>query len=129
MFGRTRHLVNAVSAVKVLQKEAFNQGLNFTIQGSAAELMKAGLISLYEENLLYRPDFTFIAPVHDEYVFSADSKSLPELLPKVVKIMERTPVGFKIPIKAAVSLGKNFGEQHELEEFTSSMIERVLNEQ
>lgn len=128
VFGRLRHLPEATSPIKRLAREAQTQGLNFTIQGSAAELMKVGLITLFNEGLLFQDDFTFIAPVHDEYVFSANSEALPNILPRVVEIMEYTPKSFTVPILAEASIGPNFAKQYELNHnFSIDNIRRARN--
>jgi len=128
VFGRLRHLPDATSPIKRLAREAQTQGLNFTIQGSAAELMKVGLITLFNEGLLFQDDFTFIAPVHDEYVFSANSEALPNILPRVVEIMEYTPKSFTVPILAEASIGPNFARQYELNHnFSIDNIRRARN--
>jgi len=128
LFGRKRHLPNIASPIRKLKSEAQGQGLNFTIQGSAGELMKLGLISTNYENLLFCEDHTFIVPVHDEYVFSANSAYVHEWLPKVVEIMQRTPKGFSVPIVAEASIGINFAKQNELHgDFSKENIQRTLN--
>ena len=128
IFGRTRHLPNIASPIRKLRSEAEGQGLNFTIQGSAGELMKLGLITLDAEELLFCDDHTFIVPVHDEYVFSADSSKVHEWLPKVVEIMQRTPKGFAVPIIAEASIGPNFARQFELEgDLSQENIRKVLD--
>lgn len=126
LFGRVRRLPNLKSPIKVLKREAEGQALNFTIQGSCGELMKMGLVTLYNDNLLFEDHFTFIAPVHDEYVFSADSKRVHEWLPKVKEIMERTPKGFKVPIIAEAEIGPNFADQRGLSNFSPEHIQEVL---
>ncbi len=114
LFGRPRYFPNITSPIKALRAEAENQALNHTIQGSCAELMRAALVSLLDEGILFQNDFTFIAPVHDEFVFSCTVEAAAKYLPKVKEIMERTPPGFKVPIIAESSIGPNFGDQREL---------------
>jgi DNA polymerase-1 len=127
LFGRIRRLPNLASPIKALKKEAEGQGLNFTIQGSCAELMKSSMSTLYHEGLLFTDDFTFIAPIHDEFVFSAKASKVHEWISKVKAIMELTPEGFSVPIEAAVEIGPNFADQRELTEFTPEAIQEVLN--
>ena len=127
LFGRVRRLPDIASPIGALRKSAENQGLNHTIQGTAGEFMKAGLNTLYAEGMLFEPDRTFIAPVHDEYVFSADSKKVHEWLSDTVDIMERTPEGFLVPLIAEASIGPNFGAQEELNgDFSEENIAKTL---
>ncbi len=128
MFGRHRRLPNIKSPIGKLRSEAQGQGLNFTIQGAAGELMKLGLMTLDREGLLFAEDHTFIVPVHDEYVFSADSTKVHKWLSQTVEIMQRTPKGFSVPIIAEVSIGKNFAKQNELNgDLSYENIQRTLH--
>ncbi len=129
MFGRHRRLPNIKSPIGKLRSEAQGQGLNFTIQGAAGELMKLGLMTLDREGLLFAEDHTFIVPVHDEYVFSADSTKVHKWLSQAVEIMQRTPKGFSVPIIAEVSIGKNFAKQNELNgDLSYENIQRTLHD-
>ncbi len=126
IFGRSRYLPDVRSTISFLKNKAEGQGLNFTIQGSAAELMKVGLITLAQENLLFEKDFTFIAPVHDQYVFSAKRSLVSTWLPKVMEIMERVPKGFVVPIIADATIGPNFAKEAEIgRDFSQTNIDAV----
>jgi len=128
IFGRRRRLPDIASPIKALAKSAENQGLNFTIQGSAGELMKLSMLSLDESNLLFHEDYKFIAPVHDEFVWSCKKEKASELIKQAVEIMERTPRGFSVPLIAEASIGINFADQIELKgDFSPKNIERALD--
>ncbi len=114
LFGRTRHLPDIKSPIRVLRSSAETQALNATIQGTAGDIMKLSLNTLWSEKLLFLKDFRFIMQVHDEFVFSCTHEAAAELMPKVREIMQRVPKGFRVPIVAEVSIGPNFGDQREL---------------
>jgi DNA polymerase-1 len=126
LFGRVRRLPNLNSPIKALKHEAEGQALNFTIQGSCAELMKAAINTMYANNLLFEDDFTFIAPVHDEVVFSAKRSEVHKWLPKVKEIMERVPQDFSVPLDAEAAIGPNFAEQWDVgSDLSQEAIDRV----
>jgi DNA polymerase-1 len=114
LFGRPRYFPNANSPIKALANEAFNAGINHTIQGSCAELMRVAMANLYDQELLYSEGIHFIAPVHDEFVWSVRVDKLEDLAKKAVKIMTAVPDGFTVPMDVGVSIGLNFADQHEV---------------
>jgi DNA polymerase-1 len=127
LFGRPRYFPNANSPIKALSAESFNQGLNHTIQGSCAELMRASLGDLHEQGLLYSDDYHWIAPVHDEFVWSCTYEAAPGLIEKAVEIMTAVPDWFEVPMEVGVSVGKNFADQVELSSYTLENIKEALN--
>jgi DNA polymerase-1 len=74
--------------------------VNYQVQGSAAEIMKLGLIKLKENGLC--PVIT----VHDEYLIevgkSQDVSMIPPILENIVKL--------EVPLKVEVGTGKNWQE-------------------
>lgn len=84
------------------------------------------LLHLIRKNLLFEKDFTFIAPVHDQYVFSAKRSLVSTWLPKVMEIMERVPKGFVVPIIADATIGPNFAKEAEIgRDFSQTNIDAV----
>jgi DNA polymerase-1 len=77
--------------------------VNYTIQGSAAEVMKLALIKLTEAG--YRPRLT----VHDEFVFESRECDVAAQAAHVKHIME-TVVNLDVPIVADVGTGYNWGD-------------------
>jgi DNA polymerase-1 len=129
MFGRTRHLPEMQSPIKAIRAEAKNKVVNSIVQGSCSELMKLSMTTLDHEELLFNSGITFMAPIHDEFVFSMKSSMAELYIPKIVEIMEYTPKGFSLPLEAAVSVGINFADQVEVSEAgsISNAIEKALS--
>lgn len=127
LFGNRRSIPDIISPIKAVRIEAQNKVVNAIVQGSCSELMSAGLGTLYNENLLYNDDISFIAPIHDEFVFSMTKKGLLENIHRIRGIMEEAPKGFTVPIKASVSFGLNFADQVEVGE-NLNVIESMFEE-
>lgn len=120
LFGRVRRLPDLQSPIKAIRAQATNKVVNSVVQGSCSELMKLAMVTLDNENLLYNEGISFIGPIHDEFVFSMNSKVAGNYIPKIVEIMERTPKGFSVPLEASVSVGLNFADQVELADYNGS---------
>jgi DNA polymerase-1 len=130
LFGNRRSIPDIISPIKSIRAEAQNKVVNAIVQGSCSELMCSSLASLYNQNLLYNDDITFIAPIHDEFVFSMTKKGLLKYISQIKNIMEEAPEGFTVPIKASVSFGLNFADQVEVGDDISiieSLFEKVDN--
>ena len=127
LFGNRRNIPDIISPIKAIRAEAQNKVVNAIVQGSCSELMGSGFSTLYNNNLLYNNDITFIAPIHDEFVFSMTKKGLLENIQLIRNIMEEAPKGFTVPIKASVSFGLNFADQVEVGD-DLSIIESMFEE-
>ena len=112
--GARRHLAAGImSNNSQEQQRAARQSWNMEIQGSAAEMAKLAMARLWKSDFLWKYDTRFIAPIHDELVTSISRKDLL----KAVKIKHECMVApystMKVPVLGSISIGPNFGEQHE----------------
>ena len=119
MFGKVRHLPDLASPIKAIKSMAINKIVNSIVQGSCAELMKVAMVSLHAEGLLFNDGITFLGPIHDEFVFSMRSDMAEEYIPRIKELMEIAPKGFSLPLEAAASLGVNFADQLEVDDYNS----------
>ena len=129
LFGRKRRLPDLQSPIKSVRAEAKNKIVNSIVQGSCSELMKLGMTTADHEGLLYNKGISFIAPIHDEFVFSMDSDMAETYIPKLVEIMSYVPKGFTVPLEASVSVGLNFADQVEVSDHgsISKALEKALS--
>jgi len=105
-FGRYRRLPELKDAVrrKFLMTEkwkierALRQGLNFLIQGSAADLFKIALVRV--DDILKGTKSRIVMPIHDELIFYYHKSDLDQL-PIIKKDME--DFDFRVPIVADIS--------------------------
>lgn len=131
MLGARRHLRAALlSENRAEAAKAGRQGPNFKIQGSGAEMSKLAMASMWRRGIFTgRYDAQFIAPIHDEVVFSAGRDCAPAVIREVHECMTQPYADMKIPIVSSISLGPNFGEQIETgEEFNEGAINKALGE-
>ena len=113
MLGARRHLRTALlSENRAEAAKAGRQGPNFKIQGSGAEMSKLSMASMWRRGIFTgRYDAQFIAPIHDEVVFSAGRDCALEVTREVHECMTQPYADMKIPIVSSISLGPNFGDQ------------------
>lgn len=122
IFGRRRNLPDVRSKDKKVVNRACRQGLNFTIQSTASDIMLCALLGvsrdLQERNMQGR----VVATVHD----SLEVVCPPEELKEVVQIMHHNMVNapimkdvfniyFDVPFKIDVEVGTSFGDGVEYE--------------
>jgi DNA polymerase-1 len=122
IFGRRRNLPDVRSKDKKVVNRACRQGLNFTIQSTASDIMLCALLGvsrdLQERNMQGR----VVATVHD----SLEVVCPPEELEEVVQIMHHNMVNapimkdvfniyFDVPFKIDVEVGTSFGDGVEYE--------------
>lgn len=117
MLGARRHLGAALrSGNKWEIRKAERQGVNFEIQGSSAEMTKLALARFWRSGLVFRYDCRFIAPVHDEVVFSVSLDCLLPFLAEAHSLMTANYAGMKVPILSSASIGPDFGRQTDINE-------------
>jgi DNA polymerase-1 len=78
IYGRKLYLPDLYSRNKMLAESAKRVATNMPIQGSAADIIKVAMISLYER-IKNDPDIKMIIQVHDELVFEIQKDKLEKL--------------------------------------------------
>lgn len=97
-------------------KRAFvHKSINYTIQGSAADLLKAAILQCWQEGVY---DVIGLPKgfIHDEKIFSVrdDSKATNDAFHRMKEIMQ-TAVKFRVPILASSERGSSWGETEEFD--------------
>lgn len=128
--GARRHLAEGIASDdRWLSSRAARQAFNFEIQGSANEMMKAALSSLWKRGWQFKHDLVFIASIYDEIVFSVTLDDAVAAIKDVMECMTQPYARMSVPIVASLSLGPTFGEQHELGEvFDPVLIQKKIDE-
>lgn len=128
MLGVRRHLPDLQSSNKWEVAKAERQAVNFKIQGSGAEMTKLAMGRMWQENIRQRFDMRFVAVVHDEAVFSIAVQDIPQVVPLIHAAMTAQYADMEVPIESSVSLGWNFGDQHELGQVpTAGNLQALIN--
>lgn len=114
MMGARRHLRDAVLNPNKWEAErAGRQGPNFKIQGSAAEQNKLAIGRIWKSGILFKLNMRFIAPIHDEIVWSVSDLDAVASFKAVHACMTAPYADFCVPILGSISVGANFGKQIE----------------
>ena len=122
IFGRRRNLPDITSKDFSIQSRAFRQGLNFTIQSTASDILLGSLLGadrrLREQEVNAYP----IATVHDsvEVICHKDDliKCLEIIYDEMVNypfIKENFNIHFDVPLKIDVEVGHSFGDGVEID--------------
>lgn len=114
LFGRRRYLPEINSGVAQIRNAAERMAINMPIQGTAADLMKLAMIEAQRELGKMKENKTgkiarMILQVHDELVFEIRKDEVQAVSQKIKEIMENV-YKLKVPVKAEVKTGKNWGE-------------------
>ena len=113
LMGRKRWLRDINSSNFTVRGFAERNAINSPIQGSAADMIKLAMIKIHSEMKKTNWESKMILQVHDELVFDAVKKELPELKELILKCMKGAmvlPNG--VPVEAEVGVGKNWLEAH-----------------
>jgi len=114
IYGRKLYLPDLYSRNKMLAESAKRVATNMPIQGSAADIIKVAMISLYER-IKNDPDIKMIIQVHDELVFEIQKDKLEEAKKLIIEEMEKAiPEKYRniIPLIVDVGIGQNWYEAH-----------------
>lgn len=115
LFGARRHLREALLSTNRFDvMKAERRAVNFKIQSSAAEQTKLAEARLWERGVYFRYDARYIGPVHDELVSSCAVRDLVPFIREKHACMTADYAGIKVPIVAAISFGRSYGEQIEV---------------
>lgn len=111
IFGRRRRFYGVP-----LDDYAHRQAFHFTVSGSAADVIKIGMVKLYKalldrrEKLPIWHDVKMLAQIHDELVLETPEGIAQDVRALVQSCMEDVAGGrLKVPVKAKVAIGKTWG--------------------
>lgn len=111
IYGRKRYLPDINSNNQTVRGLAERNAINAPIQGSAADIIKAAMISIYgkiqEKGLKSR----MIIQVHDELVFDVYKPEL-EQMKSLVKDSMENAIKLSVPIVVDMGIGDNWLDAH-----------------
>ena len=120
IFGRRRNLPNIDSPFKGVRREAFRQGLNFTIQSAASDILLCGMLGVIEK--LKGMDAKVVATVHDSIELIApknETRRVVELVKEELEnyhyLRDNFNIDFKVPLAVDIEVGSSFGNGVEYE--------------
>lgn len=108
-FGRKRSIPGIYEKNRSLFEAARRVAINTPAQGTAAEIMKLGMIQLHEKLIQNRLDAAIVLQVHDELlIMAADSVAI-QVADLAKKTLERA-VEWSVPLTVNVRTGKSWQE-------------------
>ena len=117
IFGRRRNLRDVGSKDRSIVNRALRQGLNFTIQSSASDILLCGLLGVYKRLKEAALDARVVATVHDSLEIISSEKDLEECLGIVYdelvnypNVREMFGINFEVPLAVDMEVGRSFGD-------------------
>lgn len=108
-FGRKRYLYEIDSPDHLVRNNAERIALNTPIQGTAADIVKMAMISVYSSLQKLGINFKMLLQVHDEILLEIKEEDVEKAL-KVVKEKMEGVVNFRVPFEVKIGIGKNWYE-------------------
>ncbi len=108
-FGRLRPLPQLQSKNQGEARQAENMAINSPIQGTAADIMKLGMLKVHRLLKEKAPDCHMIMQVHDELVFECPRHRAEEVGALIKGALESV-VDYRVPLTVDVGMGENWLE-------------------
>ncbi len=105
IYGRRCYVPDIHSKSIMIQKFAERAAINAPLQGSAADIMKDGMIKVFKK----LTSGSIVLQVHDELVIESPKEKLEENANLIKSILENV-VRLKVPMQVNISYGENLGE-------------------
>jgi DNA polymerase-1 len=110
IFGRKRYFsANITSSNHHIKEAAERAAINQPLQGSAADLIKMAMITLYRRLTEMELKSKIILQVHDELIVETNIDEL-DIVKKIVKESMELNQPLKVPLEIDISYGKNWVE-------------------
>jgi DNA polymerase-1 len=113
LMGRKRWLRDINSSNFTVRGFAERNAINSPIQGTAADMIKLAMRSVYDAMKKQKMRSRMIMQVHDELVFDAVRSEVNELKPLILENMQQAmPLPNQVPVIAECGEGDNWLEAH-----------------
>ncbi len=104
LFGRKRYIPGIYEKNKTLYELAKRITINSPVQGTAAEIMKIGMIKLQKNLDVAKLDAKILLQIHDELILSVPQSQLEQTL-KITKESLESVVAWEIPLTVQTKTG------------------------
>ena len=112
ILGRSRTLPDIHNPNRWIREKAERDGINFPIQGTAAELTKLAMLDCEHSRELRALNANLVMQVHDELMFRCPIANAPRVLKIAKSLMENAfssrGIKFSVPIIAEGGIGHNW---------------------
>jgi DNA polymerase I (EC 2.7.7.7) len=107
-----RRYIPQINAQNQMQRSfAERTAMNTPVQGTAADLIKAAMVSIYRVLNKERLQTAMVLQVHDELVFDVPDEELPAVRGIVTENMENV-IRLEVPVKVGIKTGVNWRDLH-----------------
>ena len=106
-WGRRRYIPGIYEKNKNLYELAKRVAINTRAQGTAAEIMKKGMIELHAEFATNNIDAQILLQIHDELLISVPNKDIKKAERLVTRVLEGV-VDWEVPMVVAISIGDSW---------------------
>lgn len=107
LFNRRRYIPELMSSNKVLQAFGKRAAMNAPIQGTAADIIKIAMVSVYKRLKRENLDARLILQVHDELIIECD-ESISQRVADILKEEMESCINLSVPMTADVHTGKSW---------------------
>jgi DNA polymerase-1 len=111
LFGRRRNLPDIHSRNSMIRGNAERNAINTPIQGTAADIIKIAMVSLYHAFRDQGLSTEMIIQVHDELNFNVPLKEL-DIVKNLVRESMENAVKLSVPMEIDMNDGSNWLEAH-----------------
>ncbi len=104
LWGRKRYIPTIFEKNRVLHEEAKRMAVNTKVQGTAADIMKLGMIEIARKFKEQNLDAQILLQIHDEILVSAQA-SIAEHVQQLVADTLESVVNWNVPLKVTTRTG------------------------
>lgn len=108
-WGRRRYIPTIYEKNRTMYEEACRIAVNTVAQGTAAEIMKLGMIAVHKALAAQYPDSCIVLQIHDELIVSAPENDAPAVEQLVKQTLESV-VAWDIPLEVMTCSGADWKE-------------------
>ena len=109
VWGRRRYIPGIYERNKNLYEEARRVAINTKVQGTAAEIMKQGMIALDAALSEQKIDAKILLQIHDELLVSS-SKAVADVAEQLVTSCLESVVSWDVPFEVKTRRGGNWAD-------------------
>ena len=109
LFGRRRPIPTIFEKNRVLHEEAKRMAVNTKVQGTAADLMKLGMVQIAQIFKDKNIDASIVLQIHDEILVTAPQEGAEFVCDLVAQILESV-IDLNVPLKVTTRIGASWKE-------------------
>ncbi len=109
LFGRRRYIPEIKSHIPAVRAGAARAAINMPVQGTAADLLKAAMLTITKELPKVSPKSQMLLQVHDELVLEVPTKDIKKVA-KLVKDKMENVYQLDVPIHVDIEAGINWSD-------------------